>query len=161
MALYVRTVEEEEQKDLKKIIQDPESDIPVQRVMIIHLSARGLRVQDISREVDLHPINVRKWIHRFNRNGLDGLRSGKSPGRPPVFTNKQRQKIVEIANAAPSAFNLTFNHWSLQKLQRYLIDSKVVKQISVETIRQILRVHGILPRARPNWRKNTDFQNRS
>lgn len=161
MTLYVRTVEEEEQKDLEQIIQEPESDIPIQRILIIHLSAQGHRVQDISREVDLHPINVRKWIHRFNQNGLDGLRSGKSPGRPPVFTNNQRQKIVEIANTNPSAFNLTFNYWSLQKLQKYLIDSEVVKQISVETIRQILRVHGIQPHIMPNWRKNIHYQHRS
>lgn len=161
MALYVRTVEEEEQKDLEQIIQEPESDIPIQRILIIHLSAQGRRVQDISREVDLHPINVRKWIHRFNQNGLDGLRSGKSPGRPPVFTNNQRQKIVKIANTDPSAFNLTFTHWSLQKLQKYLIDSEVVKQISVETIRQILRVHGIHPHAMPNWRRNIHYPNRS
>lgn len=146
MALYVRKLGEEEWEELERIIQNTENDVSVQRLMIILLSAQGHKVQDISREVDLHPINVRKWIHRYNEHGLDGLRSGKSPGRPPVFTAAQRQAIVDIASADPNSLNLPFTQWSLQRLRKYLIDDEVVDQISVETIRQILRAHGIQPR---------------
>ena len=146
MALYVRKLEEEEWEELERIIQNMENDVSIQRLMIILLSAQGHKVQEISREVDLHPINVRKWIHRYNKHGLDGLRSGKSPGRPPVFTEAQREAIVDIASADPTSLNLPFNQWSLQRLRKYLIDDEVVDQISVETIRQILRAHGIQPR---------------
>ncbi|MYC93722.1 MAG: helix-turn-helix domain-containing protein [Caldilineaceae bacterium SB0661_bin_32] len=146
MALYVRKLEEEEWEELERIIQNMENDVSIQRLMIILLSAQGHKVQEISREVDLHPINVRKWIHRYNRHGLDGLRSGKSPGRPPVFTAAQRQAIVDIASADPTSLKLPFNQWSLQRLRKYLIDEEVVAQISVETIRQILRTQGIQPR---------------
>ena len=147
MALYVRELQEEEWKDLEHTIQKTENNASIQRLMIILLSAQGHKVQDISREVDLHPINVRKWIHRFNTHGLDGLRSGKSPGRPPVFTDGQRQAIVDIASADPRSLELPFNQWSLQRLRKYLIDDAVVDQISVETIRQILRAHSIQPRS--------------
>ena len=146
MALYVRKLEEEEWDELERTIQNMENDVSIQRLMIILLSAQGHKVQEISREVDLHPINVRKWIHRYNNHGLDGLRSGKSPGRPPVFTEAQRKAIVDIASADPASLNLPFNQWSLQRLRKYLIDDEVVDQISVETIRQILRAHGIQPR---------------
>ncbi len=143
MALYVRKLKEEEWEELERIIQKTENDVSIQRLMIILLSAQRHKVQDISREVDLHPINVRKWIHRFNTHGLDGLRSGKSPGRPPVFTDEQRQEIVDIASADPLSLKLPFQQWSLQRLRKYLIDDAIVDQISVETIRQILRTHGI------------------
>jgi transposase len=146
MALYVRKLEEEEWEELERVIQSMENDVSIQRLMIILLSAQGHKVQEISREVDLHPINVRKWIHRYNRHGLDGLRSGKSPGRPPVFTAAQRKTIVDLASADPPSLNLPFPQWSLQRLRKYLIDYEVVDQISVETIRQILRAHGIQSR---------------
>jgi transposase len=96
-------------------------------------------VPEISEEVHLHPINVRKWIHRFNRYGLDGLRSGKSPGRPPIFNEEQRNEIVGIANTNPRLLGLHYSRWSLQRLRRYLIDHDIVDHISVETIRQILQ----------------------
>ena len=147
MALYVRKLGEEEEKELERMIENMGNDVPVQRLMIILLSAQGHKVQEISRGVDLHPINVRKWIHRFNTQGFGGLRSGKSPGRPPVFTNAQRRAIVDIASTDPSSLKLPFNQWSLQRLRKYLIDGAVVDQISVETIRQILRAHGIQPRS--------------
>ena len=147
MALYVRKLEEDEERELERMIQNMGNDVSIQRLMIILLSSQGHKVQEISREVDLHPINVRKWIHRFNTDGFAGLRSGKSPGRPPVFSDAQRQAIVDIASSEPKSLNLPFKQWSLQRLRNYLIEGAVVDQISVETIRQILRAHGIQPRS--------------
>jgi transposase len=107
-------------------------------LQIIMLSAAGKRVPEISEEVNLHPINVRKWIHRFNEQGLDGLRSGKSPGRPPVFSEDQRAQIVHIARTNPRQLGLHYTRWSLQRLRRYLMEHQIVEHISVETIRQII-----------------------
>ena len=139
MALYTRKLRQQERKNLEDQLRAPEEDLPAHRLKIIMLSADGKRVPEISQEVNLHPINVRKWIHRFNKHGLDGLRSGKSPGRPPVFSSEQRALIVRIANTNPRNLGLHYSRWSLQRLRRYLIEHKVVDHISVETIRQILQ----------------------
>lgn len=151
MALYVRELQENEWTELESMLEDKEGDVPAQRLMIVLLSAQGQRVQDVSREVDLHPINVRKWIHRFNAEGMDGLRSGKSPGRPPVFTDSQRDQIVTLANSDPRKMGLSFSQWSLQRMRKYLVDSQIVEQISVETVRQILRANGVRHRMLSGW----------
>jgi transposase len=152
MALYVRELNVDEWITLERLVQQPENDLPLQRLMIVLLSAQGERVQDVSEEVDLHPINVRKWIHRFNHDGFDGLRSGKSPGRPPVFSKKQRSRIVEIASMDPRQLGQNFNRWSLQRLRKYLVQIELVEHISVETIRQILRDNGVKHRSNRGWR---------
>jgi len=139
MALYTRKLKVQERKTIESHLGTPEEDLPAHRLQIIMLSAEGKRVPEISEEVNLHPINVRKWIHRFNRYGLDGLRSGKSPGRPPVFNDEQRNQILEIANTNPRLLGLHYSRWSLQRLRRHLIEQRIVKHISVETIRQILQ----------------------
>lgn len=153
MALYVRELEDDEWTELESMLEGQEGDVPAQRLMIILLSAQGHRVQEVSREVDLHPINVRKWIHRFNSEGLDGLRSGKSPGRPPVFSDEQRDEIVALANSDPRKIGLPFSQWSLQRMRKYLVDQGVVEQISVETIRQVLRANGVRHRMLSGWSK--------
>jgi transposase len=112
------------------------------RARIILLSAQGYTVPQISAEVGLHPINVRKWIHRFNAVGPSGLQSGKSPGRPPRFTVEQKRTIVELAKADPQKLGLPFRRWSLQRLRDYLIRTGIVEAISAETIRQIIRSNG-------------------
>jgi transposase len=139
MALYTRKLKQHERKSLEAHLNVPEDDLPEHRLQIIMLSAAGKRVPEISEEVHLHPINVRKWIHRFNRYGLDGLRSGKSPGRPPVFSEEQRNHIVTIANTNPRLLGLHYSRWSLQRMRRYLVEQDIVDHISVETIRQIVQ----------------------
>lgn len=153
MALYVRELKDDEWIKLETMLEQQDGDVPVQRLMIVLLSAQGHRVQEVSREVDLHPINVRKWIHRFNADGIEGLRSGKSPGRPPVFTDSQRNQIVSLANSDPRKLGLSFSQWSLQRMRKYLVDNNMVEQISVETIRQVLRANGVRHRMLGGWSK--------
>lgn len=155
MALYVRELEDSEWNELESMLEMQDGDVPVQRLMIVLLSAQGQRVRDVSREVELHPINVRKWIHRFNAEGMDGLRSGKSPGRPPVFNDSQRDQIVTLANSDPRKMGLPFSQWSLQRMRKYLVDNKMVEQISVETVRQVLRAHGVRHRMLSGWSKES------
>ncbi|MCS7220338.1 MAG: helix-turn-helix domain-containing protein [Anaerolineae bacterium] len=139
MAIHVRGLREHEQKRLWEWAQHHNNVNMWKRAHIILLSAQGYTVPQISLQVGLHPINVRKWIHRFNRYGLSGLQSGKSPGRPPRFTDEQKQTIIQLAQVSPSRLGLPFSRWSLQRLREYLIRSGVVDTISAETIRQILR----------------------
>ena len=142
MALYVRKLDEPEKLEIQKLLENAENDLPRNRLEIVQLSSRGKRVPEISELVDLHPINVRKWIHRFNKSGIDGLRSGKSPGRPPLFSDEQRKQISQIATSDPRSLGLHFSRWSIQRLRRYLIEHDVVDCISVETVRQIVQSNG-------------------
>jgi transposase len=151
MALFTRKLTTEDLAELEDLMQQPDSSIPIQRLMIILLSAQGSQVQDISRKVDLHPINVRKWIHRYNQEGIAGLRSGKSPGRPVVFSSDQREEIVRIARIDPRQLGLNSSQWSLERLRHYLIRHKIVDQISVETIRQVLHGRGIKHYSSGGW----------
>jgi transposase len=96
-------------------------------------------VPEISQAVALHPINVRKWIHRFAHQGVAGLRTGKSPGRPRHFTQRQRQCILELAQADPRSLGLPFVCWSLRRLRRYVIEQGVVRRISIECLRKLLQ----------------------
>ena len=152
MALHVRELTEEEKEKLTYLLDHPEeSPFPMERLMIVYLSSHGAKVQQIAETVGMHPINVRKWIHRFNARGFEGLVTRKSPGRPRVFSDEQRRRIVEIAQTPPDKLGLERPRWSLQQLRRYLIEQGVVRQISVETIRQILQEHGIEYRPTQGW----------
>lgn len=139
MALYIRKLHESELTELKKLLVNTENDFSRSRLEIIRLSAQGKPVSEISEKVNLHPITVRKWIHRFNRSGIEGLRGTKSNGRPPLFSDEQRIRIRKIAMSDPRALGLHFSRWSLPRLRRYLIVQEIVDAISVETVRQIVQ----------------------
>ena len=114
------------------------------RARIIKLSEQRTGVHEISRLVGLHPINVRKWIHRFNRFGVTGLFPRRSPGRPRLFSDEQRRAIVGLATTDPQQLGLDFDAWSLQRLRLHLIQQGMTPDISAETIRQELLRSGLV-----------------
>lgn len=143
--LYIQNLSHDDHVRLEAIANgtpmDGDEEIPVYRAEIILQSASGMSVPKIALHhfVRLHPINVRKWIHRYSYGGVEALGSGKSPGRPPLFTQNQRRQIATIANTSPRQLGQNFSRWSLQRLRRYVIEQGVVEQISIETIRQIIQ----------------------
>lgn len=142
MALFVRALKADEVKRLEDMLQGTDPEL-ARRAKIITLSARRIRVHEISQETGLHPINVRKWLHRFNRSGLQGLLPRRSPGRPKVFSDAQRRAIIGLATTSPHDLGLEFEAWSLQRLRTQLINQGVLQEISAETIRQELRRSGL------------------
>ena len=52
------------------------------RAVMVLLSLRGLPSAQIAALLDCHPATVRRWISRFNREGLAGLADRPRCGRP-------------------------------------------------------------------------------
>ena len=50
----------------------------IERARIVTLSWDGMTVPAIAAEVGCHENTVRRWLHRFNAAGIDGL--GDRPG---------------------------------------------------------------------------------
>ncbi len=143
MTLYCRTLKADEQPRLEELARGTDEEL-ARRAQIVLLSAQHICVHEISRSVDLHPINVRKWIHRYNRAGIKGLLPRRSPGRPKVFTRQQREAIVRLAATDPRSLGLAYDAWSLQRLRTELIEQGVVEEVSSETIRQQLIQSGLV-----------------
>ncbi len=67
------------------------------RAKIILLKDDGYTVLKIRRATNHHDSNIRKWIHRFNEKGLDGIVSKIQEHKPIKITNDIEKMIVEIA----------------------------------------------------------------
>ena len=121
---------------IEMLLARPPADIPLPRLQIISLAAQGMKAPKIAKTVGLHEINVRKWLHRYEQRGVDGLRNQTGAvGRPRLLTTQQRTEIATIYASNPRALGLKFAQWTLERLKAYLIESGMVKHISVETIR--------------------------
>lgn len=138
MSLHL-TLSAEQLAELQRAIVTNDRDLPVARLRIIELSAQGHGVPEISRVVDIHEINVRKWIHRYEQQGIDGLRSGKSSGRPVLFDAATRAVIALVGQTNPARLGLPFRAWSITRLRAYLVDGGIVEQVSREMVRSIVK----------------------
>ncbi len=147
--LYARPLLPDERRELVRMAEGSD-EIMKTRAKVVLLSAEEhYRVPEIALLVGLGPDKVRKWIHRFNTQGLKGLRTRTfKPGPPSRFRGVIREKILEIAQTSPRALGLLFSSWTLHNLRDYLIEQGIVDHISHETLRKILR------EANVDWRQH-------
>ena len=71
------------------------------RAKMILLRAEGYTVPKIGRITNHQDNNIRKWIHRFNEKGIDGIVSRKHVRNAHKITEDIERKIVEIATNNP------------------------------------------------------------
>ena len=132
----------DEKNLLHLMLEDKESGY---RAKIILLKDEGLAVPEIRKITNHHDHNIRKWIHRFNEKGIDGIISKKHNHKQHKFNDEIEKKIVDIASSDPRSFDLGFSTWSLRVLAGFLMyDLKLVDKISQHAeIRNILLKHKI------------------
>jgi len=138
MALYVRELTDAEHTQLRRWLACDDTAMK-HRARVVLLSSQGYRVPEIGALVRAHPANLRKWIHRFNQQGCEGLRTVHSGGPREKFSSKQRSEIVQLAKNNPRGLGLNFSRWTLHKLAQQAKKRGIVDRISHECVRQILR----------------------
>jgi transposase len=151
---YLRIITAKERNTLHLLVDedDPESGY---RAKIILLKDEGYTVPEIRKITNHHDNNIRKWIHRFNEKGIDGIISKIHKHKSIKFTDVIEKQIVEIATRNPRTYyGLPFSTWSLRVLAGFIMkDMKLVDDddddgISHTEIRNILLKHGI------KWRRS-------
>jgi transposase len=122
----------------------------VERARIILLSRQGDSVAEIAEKLVIGPDTVRRWIHRFDRRGIDGLGDRPRAGRPPTYTAEEVGAAVAVSLTKPEALGLPFACWTLDRLAAYLNEEKGVP-IKRSRISELLIAEGLRWRAEETW----------
>ncbi|HJQ68135.1 MAG TPA: sigma 54-interacting transcriptional regulator [Blastocatellia bacterium] len=139
--LFVRPLELDEREVLTRCLESSNKE-EAGRAEIILLSSEGKTAPEISQALSFHPSNIKKWIRKFNRDGINGIvvkKRGPQGGPRPHFTSAQTAAIINLANSAPSSLGLPFKEWTPQKLANAAVERGIVNSISHVTVRQILK----------------------
>ncbi len=82
------------------------------RVMMVLLSLHGLPAAQIAALLECHPATVRRWIGRFNAEGMAGLADRPRCGRPRIGGHQLTGRIAGLL-VRPGP-------WTLARIRRYL-----------------------------------------
>jgi transposase len=138
---FLRLINDDERNTLYEMIQDEDDNESSYRAKIILLKDEGYTVPEIRKAINHHDVNIRKWIHRFNEHGVDGIISRIHKHKPAVkITIEIEKKIVEIATKNPRKdYGLPFSTWSLRVLAGYISkELNLVDIMSHTEIRNVL-----------------------
>lgn len=113
--------------------------------------ARGMSIPAVAAEVDVHPNTVRNCLRRFETHGLHGLlHAGAGKPKNIAFSDAVRDEIARVAMHSPVSAGEPYMQWSLRRLRAHLLRRGVIRAISVEGLRQLLRG---LPLPAAYWRR--------
>ena len=156
MSLFVRSLTNAEGNHIQRILRHGKSRTPWRRAQVIIHSAHGHTVQEIARVTCLHEEYIRELIRQFNIKGIILFKERARSGRPVEFVPEIRADIVEIALSPPKLLGCPFTHWSLEKLREHILLVNVVRKISLETLRTILKEEGVHLQRTKTWKESND-----
>jgi transposase len=138
-----------------------------ERARIVALSWDGLAVPAIAEQTGCHPNTVRRWLHRFNAEGIDGLGDRPGAGRRRRITEAQRSAIIALARSEPpgrlardGAGELSAARedgpaqWTLDTLAQTARDAGIA--VGRSQVRRILRAEKVRWRRTRSWATSTD-----
>lgn len=109
------------------------------RAQAILLHGEGLSGVDIAAALRVHPLTIYKALRAFESRGLAALKPPPSGGAGKQVDMAQEAEILRIAQLSPIDLGLPFARWSLAKLRAFLRQRRVLKNISREHLRRLLK----------------------
>ena len=99
------------------------------RTVVVLLSLHGLPAAQIAALLDCHPATVRRWIRRFNREGMAGLADRPRSGRPRLGGRQLTGRIAALL-ARPGP-------WTLPRIRRYLGQPQISMRTQYRRVRLV------------------------
>ncbi len=141
-SLKIRKPTATEMRQASKILSTTDDPKRQRRADVILLYAAGFNARDIAQAVDAHVNTIYNDLRSFDRCGLNCLDQLNQVGAPARITSELEAEIQRLAETPPYECGLPYGRWSLDKLREYLRKKGLLKKISRERLRQILKKGG-------------------
>ncbi len=113
--------------------------------MVLLAAEKGLVASEIADIVRTDKQTVRRWLKRFQSQGLDGLYESPRPGCPRKVTGAYLSELIEVVRQHPANFQLPFTSWTHDRLADFMAQKTGIA-VNPETVRLHLRAAGIVLR---------------
>jgi transposase len=99
----------------------------VRRILAVALVLEGRPRTEAAALNGMDRQTLRDWVHRYNAEGIEGLKSRKSPGRDPLLTEEQKAELRELVIKGPDPAVHKVVRWRCADLR-----AEVARRWSVE-----------------------------
>ena len=141
--LSVRQPHASEIRRLHQMLEaEPLDSLERRRVEALLLYADGFCVTDLADTLGAHANTIYHDLRAFHQHGLAAVRQSRRRGVKARLTLDQEATIARLAEQPPYELGLPYGRWSLSSLRAYLIKQKILKNISREHLRRVLKKRG-------------------
>ena len=143
-AITVRQLNEAELKELDDLYRRTKLVRVRNRAQMILLGAEEqMTAPQIGKIVRQNEQTVRRWIKRFNAEGIEGLYDKPREGAPQRVTDEYRERLLAIVRRRPRSLEQPYSLWTLQRLVDFMAEETGLR-LSTETVRLVLKANEIV-----------------
>lgn len=143
MSLPVLTVKGYTAEEIKKILSENESFVVAIRLYLVYQVALGYSSRKLSEINGMSFKQITTWVHRFEEEGLEGLRDRKGRGRKALLSKQKLQRIGNVVlKERPTDHGYNANRWTGPLLAEW-VESKYGIRYQKAQIYNLLRKQGI------------------
>ena len=143
-AIEIRPVRAEELQELDDLYQSTKDVRLRTRAQMMLLAIEDkMTAPQIARIVRKNEQTVRRWIKRFNAEGLNGLYDQPKPGAPVQVPDSYQERLLVIVRRRPRSLDQSYSLWTLQRLVDFMAEETGLR-FSTETIRRKLKANDIV-----------------
>lgn len=119
----------------------------VVRSKIILMLFNGHSYDSVKTELKVGREAIAKWKKRFIESGMEGLQDAPRPGKPKIYTEADKARVIQKACSKPEG---GYSNWSQRRIAKEL-------GMSQSTVQGILNSHDLKPHKVEYWcGKSTD-----
>jgi len=142
-AIQVRSITKQELTSLDKLYHKTKDARIRTRVQMVLLAAEEkMTAPEIAKIVRKNDQTVRRWIKRFNTEGIRGLYDAPRTGSPGKTTSEYQERLLTIVRQRPRSLEQPYSMWTLERLADFMAEETGIR-VSYETVRRILKKNGI------------------
>src|SRR3954447_20885545 len=113
------------------------------RMLALALVLEGASREEAARVAGMDRQTLRDWVHRYNAEGLPGLRDRRRPGREPRLTPEQEAELATAVDQGPDPGRDGVVRWRRVDL-RALIEARFDVRLHERSVGKVLRRLGFV-----------------
>ncbi len=120
----------------------PNARLRIRALMVLLAAEQRLVAAQIAPLVRHDEETVRRWLLRYQAEGLEGLTDWPRCGAPPKVTPEYRELLLSAVRRRPRSLGLPFSLWTADRLADYLAEQTGIR-LSQRTVYRLLQAGGI------------------
>ena len=142
--IKLRVINDNESTELSELYdKTKEARVRTRAQMILLAAEQKLTAPQIAKIVRKNEQTVRRWIRRYNAEGVNGLLDAPRSGAPGKVSSAYQEQLLSAVRRRPRSLGLPYSLWTLQRLVDYMAEETGVR-VSTETVRLHLKAAEIV-----------------
>lgn len=143
-SLKIRKPRRAEIQRLEALLAETDHPFIQRRARAILLYGAGLTAVDIAMALQVDPRTIYRDLQAFDQAALGCLQPPAPGGALPHLQAEQVAQLWRLAETPPLELGLPDGRWTLSKLRAYLRRARMIKEISREHLRRLLKKGGCI-----------------